>query len=60
MGAYYIICYPPLSVPSLVHPYPEKIGIRVQQGALEYPQFLIPETSRMPDFIGWDEFSEVK
>jgi hypothetical protein len=27
---------------------------------LEYPQFLTPEMSRMPDFIGRDEFLEVK
>ena len=27
---------------------------------LEYPQFLTHEMSRMPDFIGRDEFSEVK
>ena len=36
-------------------------GLKMQERSpLEYPQFLIPETSRMPDFIGWDEFSEVK
>jgi hypothetical protein len=28
--------------------------------ALEYPHFLTPEMSRMPDFIGRDEFLEVK
>ena len=27
---------------------------------LEYPQFLAPETRRMPDSIGRDAFSEVK
>lgn len=27
---------------------------------LEYPQFLTSEMSRMPDFIGRDEISEVK
>ena len=29
-------------------------------GTLEYPQFLTPETSQRPDFIGWYAFSEVK
>ena len=27
---------------------------------LEYPHFLTPKMSRMPDFIGRDEFLEVK
>ena len=29
-------------------------------GTLEYPQFLTPESSQRPDFIGWYAFSEVK
>ena len=34
-------------------------GYRVAT-VLEYPHFLTPEMSRMPDFIGRDEFLEVK
>ena len=33
---------------------------RQNRKPLEYPQFLTPEMSRMPDFIGRDEFLEVK
>ena len=36
------------------------IGKRIVASLLEYPQFLMSETSRMPDSIGRDAFSEVK
>lgn len=36
------------------------IATRMESFALEYPQFLTPETGRMPDSIGWGVFSEVK
>jgi hypothetical protein len=37
-----------------------KTACMTRHPGLEYPQFLTPEMSRMPDFIGRDEFLEVK
>ena len=47
-----------LNQPNRIYPHP-MLPFFFQTG-LEYPHFLTPEMSRMPDFIGRDEFLEVK